>query len=144
MEKYERLHRAMSELIEISKESQNQARKIYENHFNAFAKEICTIVLGCARRSGHTGLINTLIKERFPNALVLFPNLKLCDNYTKKYGLIQNASFSPIQCAEWNIPENVDAVIVDGSYFISEKSTEKIYKKLSDKCKKEFYFIFLQ
>jgi len=155
------IYDALDILINISTESQKRVLldKFISISPLSFAKEFCTIKLGASRASGHTYSVVRLMQERkmkiayfsfskitckIFNNLVLFSNVK--DNLKLNYNFRENMD------SLLGKTFDIDAIIVDNSFNLSNSQEDMIYQfgaiYSNPRCRFSgspyFYYIFLQ
>ena len=135
----------------------------------SYWKEFCTVGINLPRRTGKTYAITNLAIERFNNVIFMSHTLKAVEYMKKPIGYllsskkynIEKETASQIKfrdengiLSEFNFGSigsidsmkgyyNIDAVIVDNSFMLSEKKKDDIYRCFGPSMTNPKFFIFI-
>jgi hypothetical protein len=162
-----RFYYALKTLVDLSKEAQDALKEQKERmHTLSWAREICTIKASTARRMGHTTSINRLVLKNKMNVIYLAPREMQVRQFNEQFNtfrkdfrsynlenstgkIYDSFSFESFeQKTRGKIYENLDAIVVDNSYFLSTKKRDMIYEigmsLFSQSFSENYFFIFIQ
>lgn len=140
---YERTLKAVELLLANSEQMQKMYKDLWRTNVISYAKEICTIKVCGPRRSGHTTVVNELVKRFNDQVIVIAPTRETCQyiTATHKYGIKSMDRLRGLS--------NIKAVIVDISSVMSRSDLDKMYKDLSIHISltdedEQFFFILME
>jgi hypothetical protein len=155
------LYYALKILVDSSTDMQCKMRNHYQNqtiiHPKQWLKEYCTIKMCSARQTGHSSSLLQLAKEHYDNVLFLSPNITMSKRLQEKWlpyccYIIYNHKNFHFESIKSKFYEkyiafnNLDAIMIDNSYFMSNSDIENIYNLAQHTLKhdKNTYVIFVQ
>lgn len=131
----------------------------------SYLKEYCTAKMCTARRSGHTTAMCLIAKEYFDKVVFLGPTYDMSENIAQCFRRLQNDNtefiretknelttksgyylFGSQNSLEVFKGKEIEAVFIDGTFFMTSKKEDEIYQALSPcMCKyPQRFFIFIQ
>ena len=170
----ENTHNALRDLILNTLSKQNTLTCKHCISPMSFYKEYCTVKITGARQIGHTSALVRAALEFSKNALILSPNIHMCENgcklmvhrfsehlkefdevcinkYTKYSVELTDGSkysFLPLQSYIGRIEhcEDLDAVFIDCTYRLTAAAEEALYKNVGTAMRnsEQKLFVFVQ
>lgn len=149
---------ALKILINISKNAQENAQETSKClSLMEWMREYCTVRASTARRGGHTTAILKLMEENDMNIGCIFQNNDLKKMFQSLYNSRQKSKGKLEFCISRHETDKLlgrnfselDALVIDNSFFYSEKEEKRFYNSLNpalfaDTGFRPFFLIFLQ
>lgn len=144
---YNRTYQALKNLYLNSKEIQKQIKPLALLNDLSYAKEICTIRMATARRSGHTSSIAKFVnKYNDKNWAIIPPTMRQVEEINKMVGvyskgdiLKQTQSYIEFKNGRTQFMTantfnrdlrglDLDGIIVDCAFYLSQSKIEELYQ----------------